>query len=76
MKDDYEESEGRLSKRNNELSLDPVPTAVGSNKVGRLSGGTSEVLPNERKGVSFDVGGINTGFVWRGEESSKEKIYY
>jgi acyl-CoA oxidase len=56
-----------IRKPNNPVSLQPLQQTVPSNKPSRNSGGTADVLPNERKKATFEVQKM-TAFLHGGED--------
>jgi acyl-CoA oxidase len=65
---------GSFTEPNNPMALHPLQTAEPSNKVSRNSGGTSDVLPNERKKATFNVHNM-TAFLHGGEEKLAKRDF-
>jgi acyl-CoA oxidase len=63
-----------LSTPNNTLSLDALPTLVPSNVQSRISGGTADILPMERKKATFDVNKLTT-FLDGGKKNTKRRRF-
>lgn len=65
---------GPLSEPNNPISLNPVERPTPSNVPSRNSGGTADILPEERKRATFDVAKM-IDFLDGGPEMTSKKHF-